>query len=466
MRPCSCIAFERRQTVDSGLPDAADALCVFTGTMFVSETSRQLYLHKLSLSPEETLCRVMKLPSPEPDRGDMSCHEVSASWAPDDSMVALHYNIGTLNDLRSVDTGLFQVQAMCALLCPEHTCCLSAQHPAETGPAVSVDLADGILKGAESAQVVHLLNVTTHALLCLTDSSERSQVATLEKVCFTPDSKFILTTFSTSEGALLEVHSRNGQPITQIRPQNTHDVMVVAGLNSNRAAVASKFGKVTVWCLLTGLQTGAVTVYHTFGDPPEEILYESQVLGLELPTHASLLCTDRHGACFAYINMDYGKLQLFEAATMQTLGSYGLPKAMISYNQLSSDGCLSMAVMAFSWWLHSHPNRRTQPVHLSCWDIGSSWLREMLQALSSKEPALSEDEAFAACVCQGSPATIQVTDLRSGAMVLAHDLDLPGGNDVLERVAVTWCGSQLLVTAKLEGAGARVSTDHILVLQL
>ena len=86
--------------------------------------------------------------------------------------------------------------------------------------------------------------------------------------------------------------------------------------------------------------------------------------------------------------------------------------------------------------------------------------------MSTKEPALSEDEAFAACVCKGSPATIQVTALRSGAMVLVHDLDLPSGNDVLGRVGVTWCGSQLLVITKVEGAGAGESTDHILVLQL
>ena len=219
-----------------------------------------------------------------------------------------------------------------------------------------------MLKAAASAQVVHLLDVDTKRLLYLTDSSGKSRETSLRQVSFTPDSKVILTTFSTSNGALLEVHSRNGQLITQIRPQNAHNVMVVAGLNSNRAAIASKFGKITVWCLLTGLQTCAITVDHTFVEPMEDMLYGSKALGLELPTHASLLCTDRHGACFAYINKDSGRLQLFDAATMQTLGSYGLPTARISWGQLSSVGCLRMAVMAFSWWLHSHPDGRTKPV--------------------------------------------------------------------------------------------------------
>ena len=327
-------------------------------------------------------------------------------------------------------------------------------------------LSNGVLKAAALAQVVHLLNVTTHALLCLTDSSDKLQEATLEKVCFTSDSRYILTTFKTSEGALLEVHTRNGEAVTKIWPQEAHDAMVVAGLNSNRAAVSSKFGEFTVRDLLTGQQTHAIAVHHALSDPYEETIEGARVLGIKMPTHASLLCTDIHGACLAYINKDCAALQLFDAASLQTLGSYRLPSGIISWKVPGSDEFWRMTMGAVSWLLHSRSDRCPRDVQLTSWDRCTSKLNKIVEVLSAEEPSLSEDHIFAAYVGKEVPATIQVIDLRSGAVVLAQALDLPCGSNAVGPMAVTWCGSQLLVTTRLKGAGPRESTDHILVLQL
>ena len=334
------------------------------------------------------------------------------------------------------------------------------------GSAVSTALSNGGLKAAALAQVVHLLDVTTHALLCLTDSSEKLQEAMLEKVCFTPDSRYILTTFTTSEGALLEVHTRNGEAIAEIWPQEAHDVMVVAGLTNSRAAISSKFGEFTVWDLLTGQQTHAVAVHQALSDPYEETIEGARIHGIKLPTHASLLCTDINGACLAYINKDCTALQLFDAASMQTLGSYRLPSGIISWKMPGSDGFWRITMGAVKWLLHSRLDLCPRNVHLTSWDRCTSKLTEIVEVLSAEEPCLSEDHMFAAYVGKEVPATIQVIDLRSGAVVLAHALDLPCGSNAVGPLAVTWCGSQLLVTTRLKGAGPRESTDNILVLQL
>ena len=78
----------------------------------MSEAGKHLYLHELSLAPKERLCRTKKLLSPEPDLGEengMLEHFVSATWAPDDTLVCLQYSIKCRGDARQDETGRFQV---------------------------------------------------------------------------------------------------------------------------------------------------------------------------------------------------------------------------------------------------------------------------------------------------------------------------------------------------------------------
>lgn len=104
--------------------------------MFISEAGPQIYLHELCLSPRERLCRMLKLPSPEPDVGKgtgMRLHYASATWAPDDTVVALTYYIANENDARSNFGSEFQVPSAdhdasqaCLLVAGVHHICHSA----------------------------------------------------------------------------------------------------------------------------------------------------------------------------------------------------------------------------------------------------------------------------------------------------------------------------------------------------
>lgn len=78
----------------------------------MSEDGPQLYVNELCLSSKEELRCIMKLLSPEPyveERHGMHGPEVSAIWAPDDTVVALHYNISDPTDVRGDQSGHFQV---------------------------------------------------------------------------------------------------------------------------------------------------------------------------------------------------------------------------------------------------------------------------------------------------------------------------------------------------------------------
>ena len=89
----------------------------------MSEASRHLYLHTLSLAPKERLRRTKKLPSPEPYLGaegyGMLEHSVSARWAPDDTIVLLLYSITDVDDPRKDESGQFQV-SICVMPCMLH----------------------------------------------------------------------------------------------------------------------------------------------------------------------------------------------------------------------------------------------------------------------------------------------------------------------------------------------------------
>ena len=83
----------------------------------MSEAENRLYLHELSLAVEKSLRRTMKLPSPEPDRGyedGMLQHTVAATWAPDDTIVAMEYTIEDHEDPRAANIGWFEV---CSVWC-------------------------------------------------------------------------------------------------------------------------------------------------------------------------------------------------------------------------------------------------------------------------------------------------------------------------------------------------------------
>ena len=60
--------------------------------MFASEMDGSLYLHKLLLHPEPSLCTAACLASPLPEGQDWKCVEIVASWAPNDSAVLVQYH--------------------------------------------------------------------------------------------------------------------------------------------------------------------------------------------------------------------------------------------------------------------------------------------------------------------------------------------------------------------------------------
>ena len=78
----------------------------------MSESGRRLYLHEVTQSPDTKLRRIIQLKSPEPDHGeDMLARSVIATWAPDDTTVALEFRMENDEDDRGDTMGLFQVCA-------------------------------------------------------------------------------------------------------------------------------------------------------------------------------------------------------------------------------------------------------------------------------------------------------------------------------------------------------------------
>ena len=304
---------------------------------------------------------------------------------------------------------------------------------------------------------MYLLDVADQALSFLTDSSDIAEFTELTDLSFTPDSKIILVAVETCHGSSLEVHVRDRpEYLLQFHPPLCN--MAVACLDNTRAAIASRSAGITVCDLLSGTQISSVGqlevgLHFVFGE-----------LIMPPPSSPCLLSTDPTGSRLAYLAADSTELQIFDAVTLRQLGSFGLPAPFLP----SESRVCSLDLGMHSCVLHTRLGRGSVATAFVCrLDAGSQLLSEPLRIESTQAPALSKFEAFAACVSKSKPSTVQVYNVYSGAMVLAHELTLPAGYDGLAPLEVAWIqGSKLLITTNATRTKSQKSTDHILVLHL
>ena len=310
-------------------------------------------------------------------------------------------------------------------------------------------------------QVVFLLDVATHALRPLTSNLCKWSESRLGDLCFTPNSNMILTACYTWDCALLRIHSRTGELLHRIRPKHTCHGAAVACLSSQRAVWSLCSRGFTVWDLLTGQQTAAVTLpaneHHNDDSERED--------DLATPHRSGLFCTDNTGAKLAYVEPYSVVVHLYGAVTLQELGSFSPPAGMVprvwclsglcmgaslSLLQVVSDDCIDHS------FLGSLEGATSRPWNVMHFDM-------------FKAQALSKDDAFLAQVCNDGPfahfAVIQVFDTRSGKRVLKHKLRLPEEEVDLGPVAVSWVGSSLLVITNISPDDSCRSVDHIIRLQ-
>ena len=320
-------------------------------------------------------------------------------------------------------------------------------------------------------QVVYLLNAAAHTLQHITDSSNEDEEARLCSLSFTPDSSMLLTAFETHEGALLNVHrTSDGQALHVLRPEHAQHDVAVACLPGLRAVMSSRSSGFTVWDLLTGKQLGAVKVPEALSDSDEDLGSDDDV-DMDSPTSRGQICVNRAASTLIYSGADSHMIHIFDAVSLQALGSacplYGTGIDHGSFHGLAS--------AAFNCLLETRLTNETSTWHLCSLATGTSvrsseyLIRKIMHFESDQAPILSEDDAFAACLSRGSPATIQIFDTRSRSMVHAHALGLPHEGDELGPLSMMWSDSCLLImthTAQVDCRNQRgKSMDHIIVLQ-
>ena len=297
------------------------------------------------------------------------------------------------------------------------------------------------------------MDVAAQRLTYLTDTSGTSEMAQTFQICFTPDSSMVLIAVHTCSGARLEVHSRNAQRLHRIRPEEADNNLAMVCLTSLQAAVTSDFNGFTVWDLLTSQQLHAVKLH-------EEKELDSDDEEMVFPTVPSLLCADKFGTRLAYVESDSVIVHLFDAATLQPLGTLNPPDIVTSQQGISH---LNLGVSSFLLTPYSE-RWNTRVVHLCRLEEDPAVLQTLMHIEPNQAPVHSEDAAFFACICKGGAATIKVFDSRSGDLVLAHEAGLQDAK--AESMVVTWIHSSLLITARVRQAGSCKTTDHITVLQL
>ena len=307
---------------------------------------------------------------------------------------------------------------------------------------------------------MYLLDVATQALSFLTDSScSMARVSELTELSFTPDSKIILVTVETCQGARLGVHLRGSQQyLMRLRPPACN--VTVACLGNTRAAIATRTAGLTISGLLNGTLLSSTGWREAGLDP-----YMGE-LTMTVPKFPSLLSTNPTQSRLAYVAADSTVVQIFDAVTLQQLGSICLSARLLQRDGSMCGICglnLGMYSCMLSTSLRTHS---TSGAFLCRLDAGFRLLSQPLRFESTQAPALSTFEAFAACVSRSKPSTVQVYNIYSGARVLAHKLTLPNGYATLGPLEVAWMGSKLMITTTAIRIKSQKPTDHILVLHV
>ena len=298
-------------------------------------------------------------------------------------------------------------------------------------------------------QVVHLLDVASQKLSYITDTNTRDEHPRLLSACFTPDSRLVLTVFEPCGPAFVDVRTRCGTRLRLISPPQASHEMAIAAPTSTQVVCNHDAG-VSVWDLPSGQQVGAVGPLQSEGDSD---------MATNCRTRCSLIATNATGSRLAFLAAGGTAVQLFDAKSLSSLGSFDLPanklpaRCSIGELELSMHGCLLR---------QEYPSNA---LHFCLPEQASGVLREMLQFELAHTPlCVSADGAFA---CAYKPGQLKIWDTASWQVVLEYGLDLP--EEVvrdLRHVALTWssCGLRLLVRAvgKMQGR----SSDKILLLQL
>ena len=307
-------------------------------------------------------------------------------------------------------------------------------------------------------QVVYLLDVAAHTVQHITDSSGRAESTRLDRVCFTPDSSMIVAAFGTSAGSLLEVYCREGLMLHQIwprQPEHPYYRMKFVCLPGDRAVTSAHCHGLTAWNLLTGLQAGAVRVHEDQLDSDEEYAVPGS------PAYSSQLCTNQSASRLAYIEAESHLVYLFDGVTLQALGAFCPPEGVVP----SAFGFCGLALGVYSCLLQTRSDWCTRAWHLCRLKTSTEMLQKGLQVDLVHTPALSEDDAFAACICRMPHICVQIFDVRSGVMTFSHETGLPGDDEDWGEMSLTWTGSCLLIILNNDLEDSRRCTDHIFVLQ-
>ena len=302
--------------------------------------------------------------------------------------------------------------------------------------------------------------LATQALSLLTDSSRSAaNVSELTELSFTPDSKIILVTIETCQGACLGVHLRGSwQYLLQLQPPACN--VTVACLGNTRAAIATRTAGLTVCGLLNS------TLLSSKGWREAGLHFHLGELALEAPMFPSLLSTDPTESKLAYIAADSTVVQIFDAVTLQHLGSFSLSACLLQRDG-SMCGICGLDLGTYSCSLSTCLRMDSTSIAFVCrLDAGFRLLSQPLRFQSTQAPALSSVGVFGACVSKSKPSTVQVYNIYSGAMVLAHEVTLPSGYAALGPLEVAWMGSKLLITTNAIRTKSQKPTDHILVLHL
>ena len=303
-------------------------------------------------------------------------------------------------------------------------------------------------------QVAHLLDVDSQQLSYITDNSIHDQHPRLLSACFTPDSQLVLAVFEPYGPAFVEVRARCGTQLRLISPPQASHEMDIAAPTSTQVVCTHDAG-FSVWDLTTGQQLGAVgpgplQAHDSEGDSN---------MDTNCRTGSSLIATNTTGSRLAFLAARSTAVQLFDAKSWSSLGSFSLPvdKLPARYGlnelELSMHGCLLRQY---------YPSKA---LHFCIPEQASGVLREMLYFEPAHTPlCVSADGAFA---CAYECGQLKIWDTYFWQGVLEYRLDLP--EEVvcdLRDVALTWssCGLRLLVRAVGNTLGR--SSDQLLLLQL
>ena len=260
--------------------------------------------------------------------------------------------------------------------------------------------------------------------------------------------------------AEISIYDCAGQAISHF--QDTISTPSFDFVQGSRLAIALPLG-VRVWDMLTGQLLGSTAALATSSGPTSS-------------GKRAFVAANKTGCKLAFLNAHSPALHLYNALTLEALACLQ-PAGSMEYQAIEgATGGLVWGSSGRSWLLLQRPAAdpwSAQSLVIFKVAPGSTWLTLVLQrdATFQCNPAcLSPDLS---CVCthetifKAAQLTINVHNLHSGALVLAHKVKLPGVPT--SKCSVVWwasCGSRLVVTTSVQGLGGSSSFEHVTLLQL